>query len=94
MKSKEDVRNLVSFDSKCLILEKKGSIYSQYKVTEVIGRGSFGVVKKVVHRVSGKPYALKIIKKSCCTNRNFMNEIEILKKLVRILTIFRTILTS
>lgn len=79
----ETVESSVLFDSACLILEKKGSIYDQYRVVDVIGRGSFGIVKKVVHRTSGKPYALKIIKKSCCQNKNFMNEMEILKKLVR-----------
>jgi serine/threonine protein kinase len=77
------MENSVLFDSGYLVLEKKGSIYNEYKVVDVIGRGSFGVVKKIVHRTSGKPYALKIIKKSCCKNRNFMNEMEILKKLVR-----------
>jgi len=78
----EIMENPVLFDSGCLVVEKKGSIYNEYKIVDVIGRGSFGVVKKVIHRTSGKPYALKIIKKSCCQNKNFMNEIEILKKLV------------
>eukprot|EP00826_Nyctotherus_ovalis_P034673 TRINITY_DN2909_c0_g1_i3.p1 TRINITY_DN2909_c0_g1~~TRINITY_DN2909_c0_g1_i3.p1 ORF type:complete len:215 (+),score=24.52 TRINITY_DN2909_c0_g1_i3:206-850(+) len=79
----ETADSSVLFDSGCLILEKKGSIYDQYRVVDVVGRGSFGIVKKVVHRTSGKPYALKIIKKSCCQNKNFMNEMEVLKKLVR-----------
>lgn len=78
----ETLENSVLFDSQCLVVEKKGSIYDEYKVVDVIGRGSFGVVNKVTHRTNGKPYALKIIKKSFYQNKNFMNEMEILKKLV------------
>ncbi len=75
----------VAFDPGCVVVEKMGgSIYDTYKVVDVLGRGSFGEVKKVVHRVSGKAYALKIINKSrCAENGNLINEIAILKKIVR-----------
>lgn len=74
----------VAFDPGCVVVEKKtGSIYDEYRVVDVLGRGSFGEVKKVVHRVTGKAYALKIINKNYCSeNGNILNEISILKKLV------------
>ena len=76
-------RGSFAFNQECLIIEQKGSIYSRYKVVDLLGYGTFGEVKKVVNRSTGKIYALKIIKKSCCSeNLNLMNEIEILKKLV------------
>ena len=73
----------VVFDQECLVVEKKGSIYNEYKVVDLLGRGTFGEVKKVVHRVSGNAYAMKMINKKFCSKvTNIMNEIEILKKLV------------
>ena len=76
-------RKSFAFNQECLVLEKKGPIYQSYKVVDVLGYGTFGEVKKVICRSTGKIYALKIIKKSCCTpSLNIMNEIDILKKLV------------
>ena len=76
-------RGTFAFNQEFLVIEKKKPIYQCYKVVDTLGYGSFGVVKKVINRNTGKIYALKIIKKSHCTqNINLTNEIEILKKLV------------
>ena len=42
---------------------KKGLIEKDYKIGEVIGSGAFASVRRVVHKGSGQPRALKIIKK-------------------------------
>ncbi len=78
----------VAFDPGCVVVEKKtGSIYDDYKVVDVVGRGSFGEVKKVLHRASGKAYALKIInKRYCAENGNLLNEISILKQVVSLIS--------
>jgi hypothetical protein len=74
----------VAFDPACLVMEKKGSIYDEYTVLDVLGKGAFGEVKKVEHKSTHKIYAMKIINRSLCSaSENLLNEIEILKKLVR-----------
>ena len=39
-------------------------IREMYKVGKIIGEGSFGQVRKVALRETGKIYAMKVIKKS------------------------------
>ncbi|CDW86127.1 protein kinase domain containing protein [Stylonychia lemnae] len=64
--------------------ECKGQIKSKYRVLENIGKGTYGQVKKVLHKATGELRAMKIIKKGQ-VNDEFMsilmNEIEILKQL-------------
>jgi len=51
-------------------------------VLEVLGKGSYGVVKKVRHRISGSIRAMKIMEKElydAVTLQNISNEVEILK---------------
>lgn len=74
------------FDCNSLIIENKKSIYDRYKELEELGRGSRGVVKKVMHRVSEKVYALKMMRKISDYQAEQINkEIEIFKKLVNVL---------
>ena len=63
---------------------KKGLIEKDYKIGEQIGSGAFASVRKVVHKGSGQPRALKIIKKQKNNKENarMYLEVEILKKLV------------
>ena len=61
--SEEQVKSF-PFNWNSLIIEKVGSIYGKYKELEELGSGSCGVVKKVIHKVSGKIYALKVMRKS------------------------------
>ena len=39
-------------------------IRDSYKFEDELGRGSFSIVKKAVHRLSGKQYAVKIINRN------------------------------
>ena len=63
---------------------KKGLIEKDYKIAEVIGSGAFATVRKVYHKTTGQPRALKIIKKQKNKDKNarMYLEVEILKKLV------------
>ena len=64
-------------------VESKRNVHEDYKILEVIGKGSFGEVSRAVNIRTGKVYAIKTIEKSKdLENGDIMNEIEILKTLV------------
>ena len=46
-----------------MVANKAGKLTKDYEVLNLIGKGGFGEVKKVVHRVSQDIRAMKIIKK-------------------------------
>ena len=48
------------------INEKKGKITNDYDVQNTIGKGGYGEVKKVIHKLTGEVRAMKIIKKESC----------------------------
>lgn len=61
----------------------KESFMSRYSAEEIIGSGSFGIVKKIQDQETGLYRAVKIISKNNCQRTdNFADEIEIIKKLV------------
>jgi len=61
----------------------KESFICRYSAGETIGKGSFGVVKKIQDLETGIYRAVKIIsKENCQRTDNFADEIEIIKKLV------------
>ena len=41
--------------------EQKGRIKAKYRILETIGKGSYGEVKKILHKSSGEYRAMKII---------------------------------
>ena len=49
-----------------MIQEKRGRIAKDYQILELLGKGGFGEVKKVVHRLTRDVRAMKIIKKDKC----------------------------
>jgi len=70
--------------SEMLVNENKGDFRNFYKVEETLGEGSYGKVYKVKQRITNKTYAMKLIRKDIETeesNKNFLNEIYILRKL-------------
>ncbi len=70
--------------SEMLVNENKGDFRKFYKVEETLGEGSYGKVYKVKQRTSNKVYAMKLIRKdieSEESNKSFLNEIYILRKL-------------
>ena len=65
-----------------IVSESNQSPEMVYQKIEKLGEGSFGEVWLVRHKILGKDYAMKIIKKSPYSNtKQIKNEIEILKKL-------------
>ncbi|GAA95644.1 uncharacterized protein L969DRAFT_85339 [Mixia osmundae IAM 14324] len=55
----------------------------QYKTGQVLGQGTYAVVKQAVHIETGKMYAVKVINKRLMSGREHMvrNEINVLKKI-------------
>lgn len=79
----------VAFDPGFLVVDNTNSISADYVKVGFLGRGTFGEVFKVRHKISNKFYAMKVIQKKCCqSNKNLINEIAILKSLVKIYNYF------
>ena len=66
------------------INEKKGKVTNDYTIGAVIGKGGYGEVKKVIHKITGDVRAMKIIKKEGCDEgylKSLSNEINIMREL-------------
>ncbi len=59
--SKPDYK--LTIDKSVFVHEQKGKIKAKYRVLETIGKGSYGEVKKISHKVTGELRAMKIIRK-------------------------------
>ena len=69
-------------DANMFINEKRGKVTNDYEVLELIGKGGYGEVKKVIHKITGEIRAMKIIKKESCDEvylKSLTNEINILR---------------
>ena len=65
--------------------QKKETLTERYVIEGTIGQGSFGEVKKIKEKGTGQIRAIKIIGKANCQQTDtFADEIEIIKKLVKI----------
>jgi hypothetical protein len=63
--------------------KNKEFLYDKYIVEDIIGQGSFGQVRRIKDKVTSRYRAIKIIKKTDCKmTDNYVNEIEIFKKMV------------
>jgi calcium-dependent protein kinase len=70
-------------DKGTFISYKKGQIEADYVIGEIMGSGAFATVRKVTHKDSNQPRALKIIKKNPKQDSSRMYlEVDILKKLI------------
>ena len=71
--------------SKMLVNENKGDVSHYYTPIQTIGQGSFGKVFKVKQKVTGNIFAMKLVNKDTelnnSENKNFLNEIYILRQL-------------
>ncbi len=77
-------RGSVLVDISDFICEKYTALEARYEIMSTLGRGSFGEVKQVRDRQSGQLLAAKIISKGHCQiTDTYLDEITILKKLVR-----------
>ncbi|KAI7798029.1 putative obscurin, partial [Triplophysa rosa] len=60
---------------------KRRKLHSVYDVCEEIGRGTFGVVKKVIHRASGECFAAKFLPLRSNTRTRAFQERDLLSRL-------------
>lgn len=66
--------------------ELKGNIKEKYEFMDTIGKGGYGVVKKIKNKVSQEIRAVKAcVKSKCQVTKDFSDEITILQQLVFIL---------
>ncbi len=75
----------IYFDSDLLVSENKGNLLAKYEIIRPLGQGSFGLVFLVRHKISGQVRAMKILRriteKGEETDKQLINEINILKKI-------------
>ena len=72
----------VNFDGGNFIMEKKGKITNDYEMLMVLGKGSYGEVRKAFHKLTGDQRAVKIFKKDDCDEtflKSLQNEINMLR---------------
>ena len=63
--------------------ENKDKLEERYEVLEAIGKGGFGLVRRIQDKSTGVCRALKTMQKAKCQDpREFSGEIKILQKLV------------
>lgn len=77
----DEIRFIVQIPRSARSMTTNG-IHAIYDIGVVVGQGAFAVVRKAIERVSGKNYAIKIIRKNKISNNvAVQREIEILKQL-------------
>jgi len=84
LKKMKKLSDVLLIDANMFINEKRGKVTIDYDVLEVIGKGGYGEVKRVIHKITGETRAMKIIKKEICDEgylNSLTNEINILRML-------------
>jgi len=74
-----------NFSKSDFVLSGKNINDSYFLITPAIGKGSYGEVRKAIHKATGLVRAVKMITKSAISEKdkeNIMQEINILRKLV------------
>ncbi|XP_046905387.1 obscurin isoform X3 [Hypomesus transpacificus] len=71
----------LEFQDREVELGKRRKLYSVYDVHEEIGRGTFGVVKRVVHRRTGEGFAAKFLPLKTSTRTRAFQERDLLSRL-------------
>lgn len=81
--SEESKDNGFAYGKDKFVFYKDDDISNDYEIKDTLGYGSFGVVLKGVHKVTGQERALKVIPRSKITRKieRFINEVNALKKL-------------
>ena len=78
----ENVEARITMNIKSFAPKQRKEIESSYSIHEVIGQGTFGCVKRIVHKDLRDERAMKIIKKkSLASEEEFLHEIEMLKSI-------------
>ena len=71
----------ITISKQNFIAYRKGLITDFYTLSNPLGSGSFGTVRKGVHKTSGLTRAIKVLKKADQDENKFHLEVEILSKL-------------
>ena len=75
-------KNSLILNNDVIVSDTNANIEANYQKLKLLGKGSFGEVWLVQHKVLGKQFAMKIIEKNPYIDVNqIVNEINILKKL-------------
>ena len=77
----EKKNNLKISKANFISYKKNLNITSEYTIGQNLGEGSFGTVRKALHKKSGQARAIKILKKSEQDTEKLFLEVEILSKL-------------
>ncbi|XP_040040446.2 obscurin isoform X3 [Gasterosteus aculeatus] len=75
------VEGPLEFQEREVELGKRRKLFSVYDVHEEIGRGTFGVVKRVVHRRTGEVFAAKFLPLRSSTRTRSFQERDLLSRL-------------
>ena len=76
-KGKENIK----IDKASFVSYKTNNISKDYTLGKTLGQGSFGTVRKAVHKATKQERAIKILKKSAQDEEKFFLEVNILSKL-------------
>ena len=71
----------IKIDKASFISYKTNNISKDYTLGNTLGEGSFGTVRKAVHKATKQERAIKILKKSGQDEEKFFLEVNILSKL-------------
>ena len=75
-------KNSLILNNDVIVSDSNANIEAAYQKLKLLGKGSFGEVWLVQHKILGKQFAMKIIEKNPYTDANrIVNEINILKQL-------------
>ena len=79
--SKKTSKNELVINKTNFVSFKKGNITRDYEIKNSIGAGSFGTVRKAIHKITGQSRAVKILKKNTQDESQLFREVEVLCKL-------------
>ena len=71
----------IKIDKASFVSYKTNNISKDYTLGKTLGQGSFGTVRKAVHKATKQERAIKILKKSAQDEEKFFLEVNILSKL-------------
>ena len=81
METKDKSKENIKIDKASFISYKTNNISKDYTLGKTLGQGSFGTVRKAVHKATKQERAIKILKKSAQDEEKFFLEVNILSKL-------------
>ena len=80
-KDKEKNKEGIKIDKSSFVAYKTNNISKDYTLGKTLGSGSFGTVRKAIHKETKQERAIKILKKSGQDEEKFFLEVNILSKL-------------